>query len=184
MQVDVEVLLLRQRLTIEEAAQLIAAGSGSKPKGYEDLLIEAIESRSLVPVRFERFESIDYFDGNPLGPINPMVTTVQRAALDDWCQKKGIPLPGGTVGQAGEGIPTQTGRRKGDKWTDEDHRQLLADKKLPGMTQKKLAAKYGMSRMQITRQLTAAEEKFGSRKPASVFPTTMVRGGKKEGNNK
>ncbi|MFL9932712.1 hypothetical protein P0D88_26545 [Paraburkholderia sp. RL18-103-BIB-C] len=102
MQVDVGVLLLRQRLTIEEAAQLIAAGSGCKRTECEDLLIEAIEAKALVPVGFARVEVIDYFDGNYLGRIDTMATTVQRADLDDWCEKKGLALPGRNIGQAGD----------------------------------------------------------------------------------
>jgi hypothetical protein len=102
MRVDAGVLLLRKWLTIEEAAQLIAAGSGCKRKECEDLLIEAIEAGALVPVRFARVEVIDYFDGNHLGRIDTMATTVQRADLDAWCQKMGLALPGGKIGQASD----------------------------------------------------------------------------------
>lgn len=86
---DVSLLQLRRQLTVDEATHLLAASSGHDTGKLSDLLLEAIESGDL-PARIERWEVVDYENGNYLGAINPMATAVQRTDLDVWCQRLGL----------------------------------------------------------------------------------------------
>jgi hypothetical protein len=100
---DIAALALLPCLTLDGAAQLMAgSGSGSHliQRAWVKVLIRAVEDGDLRAV-IVRAEQIDYWNGNHDGPISPMETTVQRADLDDLCQKKDYPLPGRTTGQAG-----------------------------------------------------------------------------------
>ncbi len=81
--------------------------------------------------------------------------------------------------KAGETLAAaiRTIKRKGEKWSDAELRTLLEESKLPGMTQDKLAQKYGVTRQRISKLLREAKDKFEASAKASFFPTagTQIR---------
>jgi len=74
-----------------------------------------------------------------------------------------------------DAAPVRTIKRKGDKWGDAELRTLLEESKLPGSTQEKLGKKYGVERQRISALLKQAQDKFESKKSASLFPTAETK---------
>ncbi|MDP1610086.1 MAG: hypothetical protein Q8M11_03445 [Sulfuritalea sp.] len=75
-----------------------------------------------------------------------------------WAVANGYALPRKLIGEAQKVGAGDTAKR--NKWTDVALKALWQESILPGMTQKILAEKYGVSHQSISKQLNRAAERF------------------------
>lgn len=101
----------RKKLTVCEAARVMAEEFGGKVGEAEALIVEAIEEGDL-PADVVRWETIDdQWEGIPRqGNINSMETTVNRADLDVWITRQLLASPKSHDGQEERVENTSEGR--------------------------------------------------------------------------
>lgn len=83
-----QILGLKKRLTVCEAADLIAS-DGKSARAAEGFIEEAIESGELK-ASVSRWVITDYWNGDYYGKINQYETTFDRSDFDGWLKDRGL----------------------------------------------------------------------------------------------
>ncbi len=173
------------RLQIDEVVGILAKETGTEAARWEATLVTEIKSGAL-PLKNPR----DLRDFLPYAVPKNLRTFYDRVDVADvdkllnahpeWRVEyrfNSAELPSGNTPAAS----IRTVKRVGDKWSDAELKTLLAESKLPGATQEKLAKQYNVSRPRIGTLLNQAKDKFETRAKASWHPSAGVGSRKLKG---
>ncbi|CAN0618013.1 protein of unknown function [Burkholderia multivorans] len=110
-----------------------------------------------------------------------LVADIQEAAVRQGIWPTTANLQNRSKVDVADGEDSTVPKKRSEKWTKAEQRTLLDESKMPGVTQTKLAEKYGVSRQRIAALLEKAQAEFEAPAKASAFPTVspgkrLVRG--------